>query len=76
MPEQVLYQAKVPCRVGGVYRRAEEVFLMPEFKITPPYLVRVEPGAEAAAEKTAQGKQPKAATPGPMPADLPGVVRD
>ena len=39
---QVLYKAKIPCRVGGAYRRAGEVFPLPEFEATPPFLERVE----------------------------------
>ena len=38
MAGQVLYKAKVPCRVGGAFRRAGEVFYLPRFEITPSFL--------------------------------------
>lgn len=89
MPEQVLYKAVAPCRIGGAFRRAGEVFPMPEFKETPPYLVRAEAVEAKAAGESAKEKPPKRAkaagesadsaadsAPGPMPEDLPGVVRD
>lgn len=79
MSEQVFYKAKVPCRIGGAYRRAGEVFSLPEFDQTPPFLVKAESSEAAPKEdtkKAATGRRPKAAAPGPMPSDLPGVTRD
>ncbi|MDR2935067.1 MAG: hypothetical protein LBV70_04210 [Candidatus Adiutrix sp.] len=90
--EQAQYKAKVPCRIGGAYRRAGEVFTMPKFETVPYYLEEV-PGADgprphdssdhpAPAASGSAGKKragPGAGlspAPGPMPGDLPGVVRD
>ena len=85
MSEQVHYKAKEACRIGGAFRKAGDVFPLPRFETTPPYLEEVpEPVAETSAPDDAvQGppapgrrKGPKPTTAGPMPADMPGVVRD
>ncbi len=79
MSEQIFYKATVPCRIGGAYRRAGEVFPLPEFRETPPFLVKMGPEAEASdepAEKTVSKKKARSEAPGPLPADLPGVARD
>jgi hypothetical protein len=38
---QVMYQAKAACRVGGAYRKAGEIFPLPEFETTPSCLTKV-----------------------------------
>ena len=84
MSGQILYKAKVACRVGGAYRKAGEVFPMPEFEVTPSFLARVEapepapepPGPAPAPTKAPAKAKKGAEPPGPVPEDLPGVVRD
>ena len=84
MAGQVQYRAKVSCRVGGAFRRAGEVFPLPEFEVTPPYLERVagdsdssRPPDEPAWPKRRRPKRAApGAAPGPLPGDLPGVERD
>ena len=80
MEEYARYKAKVACRVGGAYRRAGEVFSLPRYEATPPFLEEV-PNLDAsgpADDSGAHGRRrsPKASPSGPMPADLPGAVRD
>jgi hypothetical protein len=89
MAEQVQYRAKIVCRVGGFYRRAGDVFTLPKFEATPPFLEEVSAGASAPTETTASERKQAPARrqsargagaspppPGPMPEDFPGVVRD
>jgi len=87
MSGQAFYKAKVACRVGGAYRKAGEIFPLPKFEVTPPFLEEVSPPSDAPETETSQSPDgpasparrrggPKATPPGPMPSDLPGVVRD
>jgi hypothetical protein len=99
--EQVLYKAKVPCRIGGAYRRAGDIFPLPKFETVPHFLEECAEGAQGpgapgphngeqssgsagdpSADSSSAGLGPKGPRhgsrrqPGPMPEDLPGVVRD
>jgi hypothetical protein len=74
MTEKVFYKALASCRLGGAYRKAGEVFPLPRFEVCPGYLQEV--GEEKAALEPPKTRKPKAQPPGPMPADLPGVIRD